>query len=244
MDSFMRRSFLLTSNIVFIAGREQKARKAATPRRALEQLRDSQSQQTEALRAQVQEATLVVCGELGYREVAVQDVLERSGCSRVRFYRLFGGKADCYARAYATEAERVCEALLDAARAAESWRAGLRVALSELSRFVCEQPLLAKGLFVEVHSAGGPALAKHTEMIERLSRAFDGARRENESRHSPPPIAAEFMVCAIEESVVTALAKGTPDSFADAVPELAFFAVAPFFGAEAAHEDMAVMRAA
>lgn len=217
---------------------------SATPRRALEELRKRQADQANELRAAVGESMLATCGELGYRNVAVRDVLERSGCSRMRFYRLFTSKADCYERAYGAEIERLCGALLDAAAEEETWRSGLRTALRDLALYVTLRPALARGLLVEVHATGGLVLAKRMEMIERLSRAINRARRENESRHSPPPITAEFIVFTIEQSVVRALAKSAPDLFVKELPELAHLAVTLFFGVEEAREDMAAVREA
>ena len=95
---------------------------------------------------------------------------------------------------------------------------------------------------MEVHLARGPAQHKRVEVIERLSRAIDCARRETASRHSPPPITAAFMVSAIEESAAMALASGAPERFAAAVPELAHLVTAAYFGEKAAREELAAPR--
>lgn len=217
-------------------------RPAGTPRHELARVRAMQAQQSSEVGERIMEAMLAACGELGYREVSVQDVLDRYGGHRLQFYREFGSKAECYAAAYEAEAERLGGALLGAAAAEPSWRCGLRAALGELARFACERPLAARGLLVEVHVAGGPAPAKREEMFERLTRAVDSARRETESRHSPPPMTAAFMVSAIEASVCAALEKGEPQGFAAAVPELAHLVVAAYFGDEAAGEELALAR--
>jgi AcrR family transcriptional regulator len=192
-------------------------------------------------REAVAKAMLITCGDLGYAEVAVSDVLERSGCSRVRFYRLFDGKNDCYAQAYRAGIERLGNGLMHAAAAAGDWRTGLRVALADLARFVTQQPLLAKGLLVEVHGAGEPALAERTRMLGRLSRAFDLAREEDGAL-SPPQITAEFLVSAIEAATVRSLKKDETERFAELVPELAHLVVMAYFGRDAARTEMAACR--
>lgn len=220
-------------------------RRAATPRGELARIRESQERQSAEAKQQIIEAMLTASGKLGYRNVAVRHVLEGYGGYRVQFYHHFAGKAECYAAAYEVEIERLCARLLDAAVAEGSWRPGLRAALAELGRFACERPDFARGLLVEVHVAGGPARAKREEVFERLSRAIDSARRETlESRHSPPPITAAFMVSAIEESVARALIEGEPERFAAATPELAHLVVMHFFGEEAAEEEPAASPAA
>jgi len=194
------------------------------------------------VRERIMEAMLVASGELGYHEVSVARVLEYYGGNRAQFYELFADKAECYAAAYEWEAGRLCGAMLGAAVAAGGWRAGLRAGLGELADFAAGRPLAAKGLLIEVHAAGGPALVKRKEVIERLTRAIDGARRETESRHSPPPMTALFMVGAIEECVCARLLKGDVETLRAAVPELAQLVVTAYFGDEAGREELALAR--
>ncbi|MFP5387916.1 MAG: TetR/AcrR family transcriptional regulator, partial [Thermoleophilia bacterium] len=121
---------------------------------------------------------LLSVGSRGYDKAAVQEVLDRSGISRDRFQRRFGGKEACFAEAYEMAADRLCAEVLEAGREAESWRAGFRAALARLLRTVAEQPLLAKALLIEVRAARGQAWAKHQQMVERFARAVDSARHE------------------------------------------------------------------
>ena len=225
-------------------GRHAAGVRSGTPRGELARIRESREQQDSETHAKILEAMLETCGEKGFRSVAVRDVLARYGGNRVQFYRHFASKADCYAAAYEFGADRLCERILGAATAAPSWRLGLRRALGELACFVEENPLSAKGLLIEVHVAGGPALQKRTEVIERLTHAIDGARRETESRHSPPPVTAEFMIGAIESTVINALVTGEPQAFAAAVPDLTHMIVATYFGEAAAAEELAAATAA
>jgi AcrR family transcriptional regulator len=196
----------------------------------LSQIRKEKAQEDSVLRRRVMEAMLCACGDLGYRNVSVQDVIDRYGGHRVQFYELFESKADCYAAAYETHAECLCERLLGVAGAEPHWREGLDAALAELARLAAARPLLARGMVAEVHVAGEPALSQREEMIKRLSRAIDSARRETGSRHSPPPETAAFMVGAIESAVASALTKGTETGLAEeAMSDLAWIVSAAYF---------------
>jgi len=175
------------------------------------------------------EATLVATGELGYRKATVAAVLDRYGGHRLQFYEQFGSLGEAYAVAHATHLQRLAERLLRAGAAGRDWRAGLRAGLEELGAFATEQPALGRGLLLEVHVAGAPATGQRQEVLERLSRALDSARRETGSRHSPPPLTAPFMVSAIEWAVVRALAKGEPQRFEQAIPELEQLALSVYF---------------
>jgi AcrR family transcriptional regulator len=190
------------------------------------------------------EATLEACGQHGYRDVSVQDIIDRYGGYRYQFYLHFQSKAECYAQAYELEAERRYRALAAAVAARATWSQGLVAVLAALGDFLESRPALARGLFVEVHVAGGPALLKRMEVFERLTRAVDSARRETESRHSPPPVTATFMVGAIEAAVTSVLLRDEPEAFLTAVPELAEMVLAAYFGDELAAEELAAVRAA
>lgn len=184
------------------------------------------------LEEKIRGAMLLACGELGFHRVTVQDVLERHGGNPAQFYRHFASLDECYAAAYEAETGRLCAEILRAGAAGPTWRQGLRDALDALGSFVRERPLAARALLIDVHIAGGSAMDKRKEMLERLSRAIDSARRDTESRHSPPPLTALFMVSAIEASAVAALLSGEPQRFEEAVPELAEIVAAAYFGDE------------
>lgn len=180
------------------------------------------------------EAILLSVGSRGYEKATVQEVLERSGISRDRFQRRFGGKEACFAQAYEMAADRLCAEVLEAGREAESWRAGFRAALARLLRTVAEQPLLGKALVVEVRAARGQAWAKHQQLIERFARAVDSARHEHGARVMTTPLTAQFVVGAIEESLATEIGAGRAATVERLLPDLAHLAVLNYFGEDEA----------
>jgi hypothetical protein len=134
--------------------------------------------------------------------------------------------------------EQLLEELLDAARRHNSWREGFRAGLGQLIRFAVEHPRHAKRLLCEGRDAGGAARVKHLEVLERLSRAIDSARRETDSsRHSPPPMTGTLMVSAIEQAVCVRLSRREERTLWTLYPDLVHFVVLPYFGERAAWED-------
>lgn len=180
------------------------------------------------------EAMLLSVGAKGYDKATVQEVLDRSGISRDRFQRRFGGKEGCFAQAYEMAAERICAEVLEAGREAESWRAGFRAALARLLRTVAEQPLLAKALLIEVRAARGHAWAKHQQLVDRFARAVDSARHEPSARATVTPLTAQFVVGAIEESLATEIGAGRTATVERLLPDLAHLAVLNYFGEDEA----------
>jgi AcrR family transcriptional regulator len=166
------------------------------------------------------ESMLICCGEVGYRRVSVERVFRHYGGYRSHFYRHFSDKADCFAAAYEDESERLCRRMLSVITGSEGGEARIGVALSNLADFVSAQPAVAKSLFLEVHVAGGPALKKRREVVERLAVAVDEACRPAASGTSPPPTTGAFIIGAIEEATSNALAKGQPDELTALIPEL------------------------
>jgi AcrR family transcriptional regulator len=182
----------------------------------------------------VHEAILLAAGALGYEGATVQEVVDRTGIGRERFHRLFGSREECFAQAYEAAAEQLCEDLLAAGRAADSWRLGLRAALAELLRFVAEQPLLAKALLIEVRAARGQAWAVHQQVVERLVEAIDTARLQPDALPSASPMTAGFMIGAIEESISLEIGAGRAAEVEQLLPDLSHLVALNYFGEEEA----------
>jgi len=189
-------------------------------------------------RERLLEAMLLVSGELGYERVSVQDVIERAKASRATFYKHFEDKEDCFASAYREASEWLYQRLEGVAKRQPSWKEGLRAALAELLEFCANQPAISRALFVEALAAGGDAMAQHDLLMERLSHAIDGARREITSRQAPPPVTAAFMVGAIETLVRTKLMSDEPETAPELLPGILHFVVMQFYGEDAAWEEL------
>jgi AcrR family transcriptional regulator len=183
------------------------------------------------------EGVLQVVGEVGYRGASVRAVLEFSGGHRKQFYDHFDSLEDCFAQAYEVWIDRLGVTLLEAAVAADGWRAAVRAGLIELLRFVSERPAIAQALFVEVQVAGGAPLAKHDEEIERLAGLLDSVRTGIELGEQPPEATGIFVVGGVEAGICDALAAGDANRVWDSLPELMQLIVGSYLGKEAAEEE-------
>jgi AcrR family transcriptional regulator len=182
------------------------------------------------------EGVLQVVGEVGYRAASVRAVLEYSGSHRRQFYEHFESLEDCFARACELRIERLGVELLQAAASAPDWQSAVRAGLVGLFRFVTEQPRIARSLFVETEVAGGAAMARHEEALERLGAALDSVRAEIAPEQAPPESAAVFVVGGIEACVCEVLAEGNEKRIWDSLPELMHLAVGTYLGREAGEE--------
>jgi AcrR family transcriptional regulator len=182
------------------------------------------------------EGVLHVVGELGYRGASVRAVLEYSGGHRRQFYDHFDSLEDCFAQAYDAWIDRLGVSLLEAAVAEPGWRSSVRAGLVQLLQFATARPEIARALFLEVQIAGGAALAKHDEAVERLAGLLDSVRGEIAAGDEPPAATGVFVVGGIEASICDALAAGEASRLWNALPELMHLAVGSYLGNEAAEE--------
>jgi AcrR family transcriptional regulator len=182
-------------------------------------------------------------GSKGYEATSVRTVLARTGLYRQAFYDNFADKDGCYLAALDAGIERVEAVALRAAAPEESWRGRLRAGLGAVLDLFEAEPDLGRALVVEVHAAGPEALARRAEAMKKVADFIDLARLEAGEDGSPPPIAPEGILAGIHAVVHSRLSTGSTGGFHRLLPEFMYFAVLPYFGAEAAGAEMETARA-
>ncbi len=186
-------------------------------------------------------AMLRATAEIGYRELSVQDVLDRAGVSRPTFYEHFENKEDCFLAAFDTAATRLRERLEAAGEEGETWRERLRPTLEELLRFVTDEPDAAMTLIVDARAACPPALLRRDELLDHFASCLDTqVRAEAPAGAMPSAIAAAGIVGGIEALLYSRLNRGETDGIESLLPSLMYFAVLPYEGQAAASEELAV----
>jgi AcrR family transcriptional regulator len=187
-------------------------------------------------RQRILRGMLEVVGGQGYEQATVQDAIARVGLYRQAFYDNFQDKEDCYLEALEAGSAWIELAMRRAIGDDLGWRDQLRGALTGLLGFLDDEPEIGRALLVEVHAAGPRAVAKRTEAMERAARAVDLAREE--SQDDAPAISAEAVVAGVLAVLHSRLAGREDGTFTRLLPELMYLAVLPYFGAEAAAEEM------
>lgn len=182
---------------------------------------------------------LETVGADGYEAASVRKVLDRTGLYRQAFYDNFADRDACYLEAFDAGVQRVEALMIAAAASEESWQDRLRAGLAALLDFLEAEPEIGRALVVEVHAAGPEALAKRAAAMKRAADFIDLARAESPGPEAPPPIAAEGIVSGVHAVVHSRLSSGA-EGFRRLLPELMYFAVLPYFGAEAASQEMAL----
>jgi AcrR family transcriptional regulator len=189
-------------------------------------------------------AMLKAASELGYRQLNVQDVIDRAGVSRPTFYEHFSNKEDCFLAAFDTTAQRLRRKVDEAALAGESWRERLRLGMAAVIDFVGNDPDTARAVVVEARAASAEAVMRRVELLDDFSQCLDSQAREllpAEARFSE--ITASGVVGGIESLLYSRLCKREFDQLEDMLPSMMYFAVLPYEGHAAASEELAMRTA-
>jgi AcrR family transcriptional regulator len=184
------------------------------------------------------EGMLDVVGSEGYATTSVRTLLDRTGLYRQVFYDLFEDKEDCYLQAYDAGVERIERRVGAAAAEEDSWRGQLRRGLGAGLDFLDAEPDAGRALIVEVHPAGARALQKRDRQLARLAGYLGRGRDASGADPSAPPIAPEAIAAGIHSVVHTRLAAGAAGGFRALLPEFMYIAILPYFGVEAAAEEL------
>lgn len=187
-------------------------------------------------------AMLQAVAEIGYRDVNVQDALDRAGVSRPTFYEHFANKEDCFLAALDATASRLCDRVAAAAEGGgERWRERLRLGLEELLRFCSEEPEAAQVLVVEARGANARALRRRDELLDHFATRIDGKARELiPGAPTRSRVIAAGIVGGVEAVLYSHLNKGDLDDLQSLLPALLYFIVLSYEGPEAANEELAI----
>jgi AcrR family transcriptional regulator len=176
--------------------------------------------------------------EVGYNALTVQNVLTRAGISRPTFYEQFEDKEDCFLAAFDAAASRMHEQIEAAvADSGPSWRDQLRSGITELLRYIADEPEEARLVIVEARASCPAGLQRRDELLDRFAGCIDALVR-GDLDEPPSAIAAAGVVGGIESVVYARLQKGKTDELGALLPSLMYFAVLSYAGREAAGEEL------
>jgi AcrR family transcriptional regulator len=193
-------------------------------------------------RERVLDAVVNVVAELGYSEMAVEDIIAYAGVSRRTFYEHFANKEDAFLAAY----DLVIEQLLDAVRSqfvqGATWRERIGLGLHAFLRSIADEPTLAHVCLVEVFPAGPVALERRAEAMDAFRELLVPGERERPAGLAVPALAAETIVGGIYEVVSERVHRGETATLPELLPDLLYGFVLPFAGRDAAVDEYRAAR--
>jgi AcrR family transcriptional regulator len=193
-------------------------------------------------RERILSAVACVSSAASYGEMSVEDVIGTAGVSRRTFYEHFKNKEDVFLAAYdgvtAQLVERVVAAVEAEKTCADQCTAGLRTFLD----FVASEPALGRMCMVEVLAAGPEAIRRRNGTTRTFAALIESKAQGLLGGKAPPALTAESVVGGIYEVVYTRVLRGEAKELPALLPDLAYSALIPYLGPEAARKERSRLR--
>jgi AcrR family transcriptional regulator len=198
----------------------------------------SRRQVAEIQRARILMAAADAVGELGYARATVNEVIVRARISRKTFYDVFSDREDCVLALFEQALAEAGLLVREAYAQATSWRAGVRLALARLLRFMDERPASARLCLIETCGAGDRIQARRAEVLAELALVIDRGRvpsgRGDELAHTT----AEGVVGAVVNVLQNRLMRGDEQPLTYLLGPLMSIVVLPYHGPTAARREL------
>ena len=183
--------------------------------------------------------------ELGYTQVSVSDITQRSRVSRRTFYELFANREECLAAVLESAVERIraqlARAELDTPRGAGGlpWRERVRGGLWAILCFLDREPALARFCVVQSARGAQPMLERREQLLRELASVVEEGREECVRKGDCPPLTAEGLVGAAFSILYARLLRGEREPLTGLQGELMGMIVLPYLGPAAARRERA-----
>ncbi len=188
----------------------------------------------------LREALLDLCAERGYADLGLEDLLDRAGVDAAVFHRHYADLDACFNAVLAQSYEEFFEVAQKAVADQAGWRDRMRATAYALLRFLRADERVARLAAVEAQHGGEGALRLFVQTFNRLVDLIDEGSAEAGGPDSPSRATAVGVGGVVFARVQEAVAEGELGLGEEEIPQLMYAAVFPYFGAEAAEEELRI----
>jgi AcrR family transcriptional regulator len=188
-------------------------------------------------RERILSAVAYVTSAASYSEMSVEDIIVTAGVSRRTFYEHFRNKEDVFLAAYDAVVGQLVEEVVAAVEAEEAFADQCSAGLRAFLEFVASEPAFGRMCMVEALAAGPEAIKRRNDTMRAFAALIDGKAQELLDRKAPPPLTAETVVGGIYEVVYNRVLRGEIQDLPSLLPDLAYSALLPYLGLQAAQEE-------
>lgn len=181
-------------------------------------------------RERVIKAAIDVFARRGYRGATVGNLVSAAKIGVNSFYSLFDGKEDCFLAVYDQVAIDSLEQAAAAVPAGSEWPEQTVAALRALLALIEDQPLAARVAFVEVHTAGPAARARHERDLDRMALLLRAGRAHSATPDELPETLEYAIAAGLAWLLQQRIAIGAAGSISELLPEVLEIAVEPYLG--------------
>lgn len=192
----------------------------------------------EIQRARILAAAVQAVEEAGYTRLSVGAIICRARVSRKTFYDLFSDREDCFCAIVEQTVSHLRQIVTDAYRQENSWRDGVRAALTNVVAFLEDEPALANICVVEAFRAGERVSACRASALDDLAKGIDLGRLDSRTNHHPPDVSAEAISGGILALIHTRLVGECDEPLSDLIGPIMYMIVLPYLGARVARQEL------
>jgi AcrR family transcriptional regulator len=165
----------------------------------------------------------------GYVGTSLNDVCATAGVSTKAFYEHFTDKEACFLATFDRGVDLLQKSVVGAYQQPGRWPERMYRGLGMLLHILAGEPAFAALAVVEVMAAGSRALERRRLLLTGFTMFFSDAPRRASSPQVPP-IVVEAVVAGIYGVIFDYVVAGKTAELPEHLPELAYFALAPFVG--------------
>jgi AcrR family transcriptional regulator len=192
-------------------------------------------------RARLREALLDLCQERGYKNLKLEDLLERAGLDEAAFHVHYADLDACFSAVLGEIYGEFFAAAQEAVADEHGWRDRMRATAYALLRFLRRDERVARFAAVEVQEAKSTEATGHfLQTFNRLVDLIDEGSAEAGGPDSPGRATALGVGGVVFARIQEAVAEGELGLGEEEIPELMYAAVFPYLGAEAAAEELRI----
>jgi AcrR family transcriptional regulator len=188
----------------------------------------------------LREALLDLCAERGYKDLELEQLLERAGVDESAFRHHYGDLDACFAAVLGDIYDEFFARAQEAIAGQVGWRDRMRATAYALLRFLRRDERVARLAAVEVQYAGPPAQALFLETFNRLVEVIDEGSSEVDGPDSPGLATAIGVGGVLFARLQEGVANGELGLGEEEIPQLMYAAVFPYLGSEAADEELRI----
>jgi AcrR family transcriptional regulator len=186
------------------------------------------------------DATAAIVAEQGLQALTIPAIAKRANVSNQTFYSFYPSKHDAFLGAQKVGMHQALRVTAEAYGSHPAdWPRAVTAGIGALLGYLASEPAHAHLAIVDTFAASPEAIAIRQDAIDAfrsyLSPGFRRASNEGSAGdYGPGELAAEAVVGGIWQVLHDYIARGAAASLPGVAPQLSYFALAPFLGADAA----------
>ncbi len=181
-------------------------------------------------------ATALVTMEKGYANATVADIVAAAGVGKDAFYRHFSDREQAFLEAQQYPTQHILDTMAGAYFSVDGWPQRIWMALDVLLGLIAEHPALAHLRMVESYAAGATAIRRAEDITRSFTLFLEEGYRYRPEAEGLPRLYSQAISGALTELIQQDIENGRTTELRRRLPQLAYVAIAPFAGPDAARE--------